>query len=352
MRRLLGSVAGAVLLLAPPAHGQASPIMDLLLRARVALNDLHYGEADSLATTVLGAFDARLSSAQRIQVYAIRAAAAYPDPAGGGTQRADDATGFLRQLIRLDPSATQVPADLSWPGLDSLFRRTRGATFAAGVQPESTYTLVGPSDEARLESFATRPARARLTLANAAGATLWTDSGGPAERVTLRVRGFAGATPLASGDYRLTVVMHDSLSGDSVMLRFPVTVEAQPLDLLPTPRFDSAQLRPEVTSPARARGLVAGLLLGGGAAAAALVRGPAPLSTVSADGTAYGVAVVMALGAIVAGRMDHGRPIPENAAANVRLRASFAQSLQQADAENRRRVAALRVVMTVHPESP
>ena len=149
----------AALVLAPRAmHAQSSPIVDLLLRARGALNDLHYGEADSLAQTVLAAFEARLNRDQRVEALSIGAAAMYPEPAGGGVQRPDSALSYLRRIVRADP-AGRLRSDLSWPGLDSLFGIARQTTFAAGARPQAENVLVGPRGESVVEAFATRPAR-------------------------------------------------------------------------------------------------------------------------------------------------------------------------------------------------
>jgi hypothetical protein len=351
MRRYL--VLAALVLAPRVMRAQSSPIVDLLLRARGALNDLHYGEADSLAQTVLTAFDARLNRDQRVEALSIGAAAMYPEPAGGGVQRPDSALSYLRRIVRADP-AGRLRSDLSWPGLDSLFGIARQTTFAAGARPQAENVLVGPRGEAVLEAFATRPARFRLTLVPASGTpAIVTDSSGPTERALMRLRGFAGDRPtLASGEYTVEISATDTVSGEAVMLRYPATVVAPALAIVAVPHaLDSTQLRPEIAPPARKRGILAGLLVGGGAMLAATLTGPEPLASEGADSRGYAIGAAMAAGAIIGGLLDKGRPLPENVVSNARLRAAFAQSVQQAEAENRRLLDAYRLTITIQMEA-
>jgi hypothetical protein len=353
MHRKLIVLFAAAALLPSPVRAQGSPIVDLLVRARGALNDLRYGEADSLAATVLSNFDARLSRDQRMEALGIAASAMYPDPAGGGTQRADSALGYLRRIVRQDPAATLRP-DVSWHGLDSLFALARATTFSARARPQADNVLAGPRGEAVVEVLATRPARFRLSLVPASGGTPFvTDSAGPTDHALLRLRAFAGERPaLASGDYTVEIVATDSASGEAATQRFAAAVDAPPVNPLPVSRaLDSTRLRPEIAPPARGRGLLAGVLLGGGAIAAAVLTGPSPLSTAGADGRGIVVGVGLAAGALIAGLRDHGRPLPENAAANARLRDEFAASVRQAREENARRLEAYRVRITIQTEA-
>ncbi|MEX2178397.1 MAG: hypothetical protein WD801_06785 [Gemmatimonadaceae bacterium] len=118
MGRLL-LVAIAVCLAAPlPAQvQQGSPVTEMMIRGRNALNDLRYGEADSLARRVLALGDL-LTRQQRIDALQVRAASAYPDEAGA--QSTDSAIAIIRQLVAL--GATEgLPREMAWPGLDSLY---------------------------------------------------------------------------------------------------------------------------------------------------------------------------------------------------------------------------------------
>ncbi len=331
------------------ARAQSSPIVDLMLRARVALNDLHYAEADSLANTLLVAFGDRLTHDQRIDAFGVRAAAAYPDPAGGGAQRPETAMVYLQEIVRADPSMMRLRQDITWAGLDTLFASARQHTFASAARLQSEYAITGPAGEAQIEVFATRPARFTLAVMPAnRSASLFSDSAGPAEHASLRLKGFSGDRPFEPGSFVVEVVARDTASADAVTLRYPMTVAGLSLVLVPAPgALDSTQIRPEIAPPARARGILAGLLLGGGAVAASIIRGPEPLASASADSRAFLLGGGMALGAVIGGLLDKGRHLPENVAANARLRSAFAESVQQVGAENRRRIAAHRVTITL-----
>ena len=77
MRRLtFGLALLAGLALAPSARAQQAPIADLLQRARAALNDLRYAEADSAASAILE-IGSSLSREQRIEALSIRASALF-----------------------------------------------------------------------------------------------------------------------------------------------------------------------------------------------------------------------------------------------------------------------------------
>jgi hypothetical protein len=352
MRRGLIVLLAASLVVAP-LRAQTSPIVDLMVRARAALNDLHYAEADSLAATVLVAFADRLNHDQRIEALGIRAASLYPDTAGGGVQHADSAIAYLALMVRTDPTMVRMRSDLSWTGLDSLFTVARARTFAFAATPLPEYELTGPDASGPVEVESTRPARVSLWLLPSGGAPVLMDTAAAAPHASLRLRGFVQLQPLAIGSYSIAVLARDTASQDSLVEHFTLVVAGQPLQLLPVPRsLDSSQLKREIAPPARARGIVAGLLLGGGAIAAATIKGSAPLSTASSDGRGYVIGVGLAAGALVGGLMDKGQRLPENVAANARLRAAFAQSVKQAHDENQRRIAAYHMTLTMQGDNP
>ena len=107
-------------------QSSGSPVTEMMIRGRNALNDLKYHEADSLARRVL-ALGTLLSRQQQIDALQLVAAASYPDEAA--EQHTDSAIAVIRQLVGLD--ATQgIPRELSHPALDSLF-----AFVARAAQP-------------------------------------------------------------------------------------------------------------------------------------------------------------------------------------------------------------------------
>jgi len=108
---------------------QGSPVTDMMIRGRNALNDLRYREADSLARRVL-ALGTLLSRQQQVDALQLIAASQYPDEAS--EQHTDSAITVIRQLVAL--GATQgIPRDMSHPGLDSLFSFVARAAQPAKV---------------------------------------------------------------------------------------------------------------------------------------------------------------------------------------------------------------------------
>ena len=108
---------------------QGSPVVDMMIRGRNALNDLRYAEADSIARRIL-ALGNLVSKQQQIEALQLRTAAAYPDEQGAQNQEA--ALQLIRQIVEL--GATQgIPREMSWPGLDSLFSFVMRAAQPARV---------------------------------------------------------------------------------------------------------------------------------------------------------------------------------------------------------------------------
>lgn len=108
---------------------QGSPVIDMMIRGRNALNDLRYQEADSIARRVL-ALGTLLTKQQQVEALQLRAASAFPDEQGA--QHQDSAISVIKQLVEL--GATQgMPRELSWPGLDSLFSFVARAALPARV---------------------------------------------------------------------------------------------------------------------------------------------------------------------------------------------------------------------------
>lgn len=120
MRRIIAFVfvvAFAAPLSAQTQQSSGSPVTDMMIRGRNALNDLKYGEADSLARRVL-ALGTLLSRQQQIDALQLIAAATYPDEAA--EQHTDSAIAVIRQLVGLG-AAQGIPREMSHPALDSLF---------------------------------------------------------------------------------------------------------------------------------------------------------------------------------------------------------------------------------------
>ena len=352
--RLLGiSIATFALTAAPAgARAQGSPLVDVLLRARIALNELRLREADSLATIALNTFAAQINRDQRVEALSISASARFPEPIEGVVQRPESALVALREIVRLDPEI-RLRQDLSWRGLDSLLLVARATTFAPRVRPRDAVTIVSGATVGVIDVAATRPARWRLQLSPASGGpAISMDTLGPVTAgtmgVALRVTG--GRPSLSGGLYRLSVVATDSATADSLRWTFEVSVEAPPLELVPAPpALDSATLLPEIAPPARLKSIVAGVLVGAlTAVGTGALRGSTDLgSATDADSRAFVVGGAIAIGSIVAGFLDKGAALPANREANLRTGSQRVTAIQAAQAENARRATAYRVTLTV-----
>ncbi|HEY8174924.1 MAG TPA: hypothetical protein VIF32_04480 [Gemmatimonadaceae bacterium] len=130
MRRIIAFVfVFAAPLSAQTQQGAGSPVTDMMIRGRNALNDLKYHEADSLARRVL-ALGTLLSRQQQVDALQLVVAASYPDEAA--EQHTDSAISVIRQLVGL--GATEgIPRDMSHPALDSLFSFVARAAQPAKV---------------------------------------------------------------------------------------------------------------------------------------------------------------------------------------------------------------------------
>lgn len=103
-----------------------SPVTDMMIRGRNALNDLNYGQADSIARRVL-ALGSLLSRQQQVEALQLLTSALYPDEAAA--QKGDTAIGVIKRLIELG-ATSGIPREMSHPALDSLF-----AFVARAAQP-------------------------------------------------------------------------------------------------------------------------------------------------------------------------------------------------------------------------
>jgi hypothetical protein len=154
----------------------ASPVATLLTRAKTALNDLRYSEADSLARLVMLLGDV-VPRDQRVLALQIAAAARYPDEKQ--FQRADSARSALRALVAMGYTAA-IPFDLSWSGLDSLFAGVGGAVVTQsgiGTQP-AAIAGAGPTRGETEAWLSTRiPQFAGVSWADTAGShtTMFTE---------------------------------------------------------------------------------------------------------------------------------------------------------------------------------
>jgi hypothetical protein len=94
-----------------------SPVTDMLIRGRNALNDLNYRQADSTARRIL-ALGTLLSRQQQIDALQLLAASLFPDEEG--QQQQDTTIQIIKTLVALGADRG-IPTEMSHPKLDSLF---------------------------------------------------------------------------------------------------------------------------------------------------------------------------------------------------------------------------------------
>lgn len=334
------------------ASAQRSPLVDHLIQARTALNELRFAEADSLAMFALRIFASVINRDQRTEALAIAASARFPDLIEGAVQYPDSALIALRELVRLDPDM-RLREDVSWSGLDSLMNVARATTFAPRVRPRGEATFGIGSSGLVAEGTSTRSARWRVELLPlAGGASLWSDtlSARLSASMAIRVTIADGQPSLVSGDFSLRIVALDGESSDSTVWTYPANVSAPKLELLPIPPpMDSTTLLPEISAPAHGRGIFVGIVVAAlTAVGTGALRGTSPLGdAVDADGRAMVIGGVLAVGSIAAGFLDKGTLILGNQLANTRVGLDHATAVQAARVENQRRLNEYRVTISI-----
>lgn len=149
MRRSMQIMAiAATVLLGSAAAGLAqvqagSPIAaDLLEKGKRELNNFNYRTADTAAQQLLAL---PLSRQQRIDALQLLVAVMYPDDPA--VQQRDSAAAVIRQLVGMGVSR-MVLANVSWPGLDSLY---------AGVVAETPVAAVAGAGAAMVAGFDSVP---------------------------------------------------------------------------------------------------------------------------------------------------------------------------------------------------
>jgi hypothetical protein len=340
MRKLMNRVAIATLVLAallPVASSAQTPMDELLRRAREALNNLEYERADSIARSLVTATGPG-TRAYRTTGLQILAAALYPDEQWA--QKPDSARKYLTQLVRLSPDVS-MPDGVTWPGLDSLLEDARRRTFAVRLDAAGQDTILGVDGSVRVRVVATRPARFRLVAEpiDLAGTVVHLDSASGRVEMELAIPVFReDVRLLESGRYRLRVIADDPVSDLRTEDLMIATVVAPQLRRVSIPVvLDSTQLLPERSAPRRWRNGAIGMGLGFVTVLAGSVVGSSnELSGLGGDGRAYWMAGALATGAVLGALLDSGASLPENAEYNRGLHRGFAESVRDAQEENRR----------------
>jgi len=153
----VGVASLALALAAGPARAQTqagSPVKDLLTRAKNALNDLKYRDADSLATRALS-FGPLLSKDEQLAATQVLVASLFPEDVGD--QKLDSVQVAIRQMLAL--GATVMPRDLTWAGLDTLIARAvkmnEPAKLVFGSRTPAAFIYVDGQPQGAVKSLRT-----------------------------------------------------------------------------------------------------------------------------------------------------------------------------------------------------
>jgi hypothetical protein len=158
MRRIvcLAFVLAVAPLSASSAQTQAgSPVTEMMVRGRNALNDLNYKQADSVARRVL-ALGTLLSRQQQIDALQLLVAALYPDE--DGQQQQDTTIQLIRSLVSLGADKG-IPREMSHPKLDSLFlfvaRAAQPAKVVLGSRTPGAFLYIDNNAQGALTGIRT-----------------------------------------------------------------------------------------------------------------------------------------------------------------------------------------------------
>lgn len=352
--RLIALVLTLICLARPDAAAGAQALRALDDDALVAIREdvllQRYDDAIRRANEVLGSARA-MTLRQRVELWQMMAAAYYPPDAAA--QKPDSALLQIDALVRVAPDAT-LPADLSWPGLDTLVEKARAFVFSVTARPPSEIVMRGASEPGFITVVASRPTRFRLTtVSRATGVAVVQDTTGPVTEAQLRLRAHNGRAPLIeSGDYRIIIVARDGRTADSTVIVHDAVATASDLPgPVRVPRF----VPPTTTTRSTAHtGRALALGIGFAGATFAIASQARPSGTIrSGFGTDQRALVVGAamVGAAVASLfLDTEDARPADAATIERARRDHDRRVARAAAEARERLSGYRVVLRIQPE--
>jgi hypothetical protein len=282
-----------------------------------AYQDLDFDQAAGYLGRALAAGDRALSLDERTQ------ALAYLGAVQVFRDRGDSAAAVFGRLVRLRPRY-RIDALIFPPEVTSVFDRVRRSVRAvAVVYPDSAVFRAGQPGFP-IDLFPSVFQDARVQILNPDGSAARTVYGGPVGdslRVEWDGRTTAG-DPVPAGRYFLDVASLDSTGGPLRIVRVPLEIGLTIGDTLPDPAppADSVLLPERATSGPALQSLLGGLVLGTAVATlpGAVAQGGDLWSARFAVGGAIGLAGVTGFFL-----RRPGRPLPDNVAANDRLRAEW-----------------------------
>ena len=330
-----------LLLLAPARATHAQAPTDPLAPALAAFNDLDYDVAATRLRATLALTGAqRLTDADRARALMYLGAT---ENFRGVRAGAVDA---FRALLIVDPRYR--PSEVIFPPeVIALYQETRIGVRATSAEIAPTSEIAIPTDRLPIKIFASSLHDIRVRVTTSLGAPeriLYEGVIGDSILVSWDGREASGAAG-RPGRYLLRIASRGPGGNTEREVQIPLEVEHVPIDTLPWPEpLNASSLRPETVVRANGtRQVITGL-----AGAAAVVLLPTLIGATDASSLRYGVAAGITVAGLVGlATATRPQPVPENIAFNNTLRAEWAQELERIKAENRTRLATVRLRVRV-----
>lgn len=333
-----------ILLLVMPlraSHAQAPTTTDPLAAALASYNDLEY---DVAATRFRAAI--ALTGAQRLADADRARALMYLGATENFRGARPSAVEAFRSLLIVDPRYR--PSEVVFPPeVVALYQETRIGIRATSAEIQSPSVIAIPTDRLPIKIFASTLHDIRVRVTTSLGAperVLYEGVIGDSLLVSWDGREASGAAG-RPGRYLLRIASRNASGTPEREVQIPLEVEHVPIDTLPWPEpLNASQLRPETVVRANGtRQVVTGLA---GAAAAVLL--PSLVGASDASSLRFGVAAGIGIaGAIGLATATRPQPVVENIAFNNAKRAEWMQESERVKAENRTRLAGVRLRVRV-----
>jgi hypothetical protein len=330
MRASVVTIVIAVAVLAAPGRLPAQDAATLLQAGIQAYQNLEFDRAAGYLQRAL--------EAGSITVTERTSALAYLGATEIFRGRPDSGRAVFRGLVRFAPRY-RIDRLVFPPEVTTSFEAARRATPVAAVElPDSTAFRAGESG-LPVDLFASTYLQAHVDVVRGDGTPVRALYAGPVgDSLRTEWDGMtAGGSAVPAGRYVLLVTSTDTAGVTGRIVRVPLDIAVTLPDTMayPGPPPDSVLLPERTTAGPGLQALVGGLVLG--TAVALLPNAVAPDASLSAARFGVGAAVSLAgFAGFLTSRP--GREIPENVAANERVRAAWEAQRQVVASENAARL--------------
>ena len=340
----------AVILLALAAFSSAARAQtaaDLLARGVRATHDLEFDSAASWLRQALSRpAPAALEGTERSRALWYLGATEF------FRERRDTAVAVFRRLVIGDPRYRPDVINFP-PEVTSLFNEARLGTHAAAVVVPAHTEIAGPGDRVAIRLYGSSLHEVTATISRYFGGagglpirTLYRGALGDSLEVLWDGRDSLNV-PADSGQYILRVTSRETGGRATRTVEVPLQVSSTRRDTMPLPAPPDSLLRPEHTSGGGGGRLVA---FGFITALAAVALPSMVASGAEGSGARYLVAGTAAVAGVVGLlRARSPRPIPENVAANQRVRSDWQRQADQVRAQNDQLKRDARLIITAAP---